>query len=59
MRLVPCGSKSYTSDHNGRRVLYHLVSEKDMRVDAFSESLDLREEHLRKILSRVREEELI
>ncbi len=51
--------KSQTSDHNGRRVLYHLVSEKDMRVDAFSESLDLREEHLRKILSRVREEELI
>jgi DNA-binding IscR family transcriptional regulator len=30
-----------------------------MRVNALSESLDLREEHLRKILTRLREEELI
>jgi len=30
-----------------------------MRVNALSESLDLREEQLRKILSRLREEELI
>ncbi|MCK4367915.1 MAG: helix-turn-helix domain-containing protein [Thermoplasmata archaeon] len=48
-----------SSDYDERRVLYHLINEKDMRVNALSESLDLREEHLRRILSRLREEELI
>lgn len=46
-------------DYNERRVLYHLINESDMKVDALSESLDLREEYLRKILKRIREEELI
>ncbi|MFQ6128598.1 MAG: helix-turn-helix domain-containing protein [Thermoplasmata archaeon] len=48
-----------SSDYNERRVLYHLINEKDMRVDALSESLDLREESLREILSKLREEELL
>jgi predicted transcriptional regulator len=48
-----------SKDYNERRVLYHLINEKDMRVDALSESLDLREESLRKILDKLREEELL
>lgn len=48
-----------SEDYNERRVLYHLINEKDMRVDALSESLDLREESLRKILDKLREEELL
>jgi predicted transcriptional regulator len=48
-----------SGDYNERRVLYHLINESDMRVNALSKSLDLREEYLRKILSRLREEELI
>ncbi|MFQ6107616.1 MAG: ArsR/SmtB family transcription factor [Thermoplasmata archaeon] len=48
-----------SNDYNERRVLYHLINENDMRVDALSESLDLREEPLRKILSKLREEELL
>ncbi len=34
-----------TSDCNERRVIYHPISENDMRVNALSESLDLREEY--------------
>ncbi|MFQ5909662.1 MAG: ArsR/SmtB family transcription factor [Thermoplasmata archaeon] len=48
-----------SSDYNERRVLYRSINEKDMKVDALSERLDLREESLRKILSKLREEELL
>lgn len=51
--------KELSSDYEERRVLYHLINESDMRVDALSESLDLREEALRRILRRLEREKLL